>query len=782
MNPLRLAIALIVSMTLGSIFLIISVPHYYDVLFSIDKVLSPAVTPVESSLGHTLLFGIMLGGNLSVIIYNLVRSVQMRYLGNLLLAITLSFFLLFLLPVSAIFNGQAHFYLNSNDEFIYLPIIIGFLCLHVLCLGCIQTCSSNKRLPQQLIGHMAYLGLAGILLLTLAPTYAHIFSYLLMISSAVLLMGSTLHMISLKHSAAPTVLLGLGCLFLPFIVLWPSLVSQPLISVEGDTLFVLLTLLVSATVISIGLLQSHRQQLEQRAIHSHANATAETERRAKAELLAKISHEIRTPLSGVLGMTSLLLDTPLSNKQRDYAQTIQGSGHELLGLINTILDISCLESAEMPLGHTAFNPADVLQECSQAFSSSTHAQQVELTVFLQPQVPETLLGDPVRLRQILVSLLKNSFQRTQAGEVLLSVTLNTQQQPEQLVFTIHDTGQPLSASERYQLEHTKLDSKDLLSTSFIGSHLGIIVARQLIELMGGQFTIQDSGQGTVFSFNITLQAQAKITQHSSNDLMLRNKHILIIDSNALSQKVLAQQCSDWGLLVSTCSAATEAVALLRNKSLQGQIFSAILISETSLSASAISFAVRIKEDPLLTTDTTLIMLTSSSNTDLVAARNAGISQVLMKPVSGSTLKVTLLNAMQQGMSTPQSRRSLVGKRVLVAEDNAISVKVISGLLSKLGVQFDIAENGQVALELLQKNSYDLVLMDCEMPVMDGFSAAQKQREYEVQHGLPAIPIIALSAHVLEEHQARAIRSGMNDHLAKPIEFTQLQAILSHNSR
>ncbi|NLD01658.1 MAG: response regulator [Gammaproteobacteria bacterium] len=215
--------------------------------------------------------------------------------------------------------------------------------------------------------------------------------------------------------------------------------------------------------------------------------------------------------------------------------------------------------------------------------------------------------------------------------------------------------------------------------------------------------------------------------------------------------------------------------------MQGQRFKAIIISETTHNPTAIAFAVRVKEDPLLTADTRLIMLTSSSQVNAVAARNAGINHILMKPVSGSTLKTTLINAVQQSVDTTESAHQLSAKRILVAEDDPISVKVIKGLLSKLGISIDIATNGKIAVDMLQKKHYDLVLMDCEMPVLDGFTAAKQHRAYEAAHNLAPIPIIALSAHVLEEHHLRAKQSGMNGHLAKPIELEKLQAILRNNT-
>lgn len=784
MHPIRLTLTLIISLLIGSLFLLFSIPRYYAQVFSLDaaavlKIFSqyPVSEPGLNST-QPLLIGVLVGCSISIVLYNLIRFLYTGYRSNLSFGLALSFLLLFLFLSTELLTAQTPFLLNLDSDFIYVSVILSMLFLHSLCLSLNLPSTLFNKLSKQLIRHMGVLCLGGIALLTLSTSYAHTLTYYLLITSSVMLLGSSLRLWHSDYPPARTLFIGFSTFCLPLLAAWPALSNESLFSADNAVVLTLASLVVSAIIISIGLSEAHRQQIKKNTQVSNLHAAEQAESRAKSELLAKISHEIRTPLSGVLGMTTLLLDTPLSSKQRDYAQTIQSSGNELLSLINEILDITRLESKQITLSHTPFNLAGLLQECTQAFSNNASEQGVELTVFFQPQIPEILLGDPVRLRQVLLSILNNAFKRTAQGEITLSAAVEQGAGQPQLLFNLQDTGTPLSDEERHILSSAQLHSKDLLSASFIGGNLGIIIARQLISLMGGVFSIQSSTHGCSFIFSIPLQAQPSQAVHLEADSILRQKHILLIDSHALSQKVLAQQCSEWGLRVSTSTSATDAVALLRNKALQGQHFAAILISETIHKPSAITFAVRIKADPLLKADASLIMLTSSSNTDPIATRNAGISHVLMKPVSASTLKATLINAVQNtsaSLSTHPAQAS--AKHVLIAEDDAISVKVISGLLSKLGARFDVVANGQLALDKLRKNHYDLVLMDCEMPVMDGFTAAQQQRAYEAAQGLPAVTIIALSAHVLDEHQLRAKQSGMDGHLAKPIELGKLQAIL-----
>lgn len=780
MNNIRLAIALIISFTIGSFFLVTNVQHYYDIVFAADTPSHLIHTYTTQGLSLTalspLLVGMLLGSTLSVALYNALRFLYTGYLSNLLFALALSCLLLFLFFTTHLHTFAQVLLLNSEGDLTYNLVILSLLFLHLMCLKCIPTEPELKRLTPPLFWHMGLLCLSFLSICLVSSAYAQIITYYALISSSLVLLSCSWQLWHQHNAASFSLGLGLAVLLLPILSVWPCLIGACFLSTDTTVLLMLSSLAVSAFIISIALSQSHRQKVAQRADTLRIQAAEDAERRAKSELLAKISHEVRTPLSGVLGMTTLLLDTPLSSKQRDYVHTIQGSGNELLSLINEILDISRLESNEVVLSKTPFSLADLLQECAQAFANRAQEQQVELTVFLQPQAPEIILGDPIRLRQMILSMLTNAFQRTRHGEVVLSITTEQQDQAEQLLLTVHDTGTPLSDQERHILSTAQLHSKDLLSASFIGGNLGIIIARQLITLMGGTFNISRRPQGTVFTVKIPAHTQRNSVSHGEADI-LRQQPVLIIDNNALSQKVLAQQCSQWGMLVSTRSSIPEAIALLRNRGMQGQRFKAIIISETTHNPTAMAFAMRVKDDPVLTADSSLIMLSSSSQINSTAARHAGIHHILMKPVSGSTLKTTLITALRNSTQATPSLEHGASKHILVAEDDPISVKVISGLLNKLGATIDVAANGQIALAMLQKKRYDLVLMDCEMPVMDGFTAAQQYRAYEAAQGLTPVPIIALSAHVLEEHHLRAQESGMDGHLAKPIELAKLQAIV-----
>ena len=311
---------------------------------------------------------------------------------------------------------------------------------------------------------------------------------------------------------------------------------------------------LAGLVLSVSLTERQRliQQLNLQQRTSEAAHTAELQ--TKAEFLAKISHEIRTPMNGVLGMTELLLGTPLSAKQRDYVQTIHSAGNELLTLINEILDISKLESGQIELDEVQFDLNALIEDCLDIFRVKAEQQRIELISFTQPQVPRVIGGDPTRLRQVVLSLLDNAFKQTEEGEILLVVALDDQGETPRLRIAVQDSGHPFDAKEREALLTAELHSGDFLSASKLGSHLGLIIARQLVRLMGGEFGIQSgSSQGTTLSLTLPLDPQQLENPTADLDGPLQGARLLVVDDNETCRKVLVQQCSGWGLNVSAVS-------------------------------------------------------------------------------------------------------------------------------------------------------------------------------------------------------------------------------------
>nr|WP_219857009.1 hybrid sensor histidine kinase/response regulator [Stutzerimonas kunmingensis] len=544
-------------------------------------------------------------------------------------------------------------------------------------------------------------------------------------------------------------------------------------------------------LLSFALLERQRQLQSDSRTQYTAAAVTSAELKTKADFLSKISHELRTPMNGVLGMSELLLGTSLSAKQRDYVQTIHSSGNELLNLINEILDISKLESGQIELDDVQFDFNALIEDCLSIFRAKAEQQKVELISFIQPQLPQVVVGDPTRLRQTLLNLLENAFKQTDEGEVLLIAAVDGPQDSPRLRITVQDSGRPLEAYERDALLNAAVDSHDFLAATRHGGRLGLIIARQLVQLMDGDFGIQTgTTQGNTLWISLPLASDGLAQSNADLDGPLQGTRLLIVDDNDTCRKVLVQQCSGWGLEVSAVASGKEALALLRTKAHLKEYFDVVLLDQDMPGMTGMQLASKIKEDSSLNHDILLIMLTGmSSAPSKIIARNAGIKRILAKPVAGYTLRTTLADELAQRQQGGQHRQMTpppstlldvpADFRILVAEDNSISTKVIRGMLNKLNLQPDTACNGEEALEAIKAQPYDLVLMDCEMPVLDGFQATHQLREWEANNARPRTPVVALTAHILSEHRERAREAGMDGHMAKPVELSHLRELIDH---
>ncbi|WP_439886431.1 response regulator [Pseudomonas sp. MBLB4123] len=737
-----------------------------------------------------LLLGLLLGGLIMLVLYNLVRFAYARTASSLWLAATQACLLLTAVSVLGISTPWLGEWQPLQPHIVNLSMLAAMLCALAFTASFFRKVGDSSLLTRLLLGEIGLIALTGLTLLIASNLQ---FNQLIYLLGAIC--GLSILLVALYHwhqGYRPARLFGVALLLYcaAFLGALPVLFGYWSVQTDWLAYGLLAMCVVSGFLLSMALSERQRRIVQDQFSTSRALAASSAELKAKAEFLAKISHEIRTPMNGVLGMTELLLGTPLSAKQRDYVQTIHSSGNELLTLINEILDISKLETGQIELDDVQFDLNALIEDCLDIFRAKAEQQRVELISFMQPQVPRVVSGDPTRLRQVLLSLLDNAFKQTVEGEVLLVVALDTGGAKPRLRIAVQDSGQPLQASEREALLHAELHSKDFLSATRLGGRLGLLIARQLVHLMDGEFGIQSGGnQGSTLW--LTLPLEAERLEHPTADLdgPLQGARLLVVDDNDTCRKVLIQQCSAWGLSVSAVPSGKEALALLRTKAHMREYFDVVLLDQNMPGMTGMQLAAKIKEDPSLNHDILIIMLTGISNApSKIVARNAGIKRILAKPVAGYTLKATLADELtQRGSGAPLFVPTAVTAplnvpsdfRILVAEDNSISTKVIRGMLGKLNLQPDTASNGEEALNAMKAQHYDLVLMDCEMPVLDGFSATEQLRAWEAAERRAHTPVVALTAHILNEHKERARQAGMDGHMSKPVELSQLRDLLEH---
>ncbi|AYC34501.1 hybrid sensor histidine kinase/response regulator [Pseudomonas cavernae] len=760
---------------------------------SAEHALRPSIE-IQSALlmasddSRALLFGILFGAFGVVVLYNLVRFAYARTSASLWLAGCQACLLVTGLSLLGISSPWLSAWPAAQAQLGNLSMLLAMLCALAFTASFFAKVCPTTAVRHLLFGEGVLIGLTCGLLLVANELHFNQAVYL--ISLVTILSIFAVALFHWQHGYRPARLFSLAMLLfsLAFVGALPALFGYWVVPSDWLAFAILSIACLSGFILSMALSERQQRILFERFSSSQALAASSAELKAKAEFLAKISHEIRTPMNGVLGMTELLLGTPLSAKQRDYAQTIHSSGNELLTLINEILDISKLESGQIELDDVQFDLNALIDDCLDIFRAKAEQQKVELISFMQPQVPRVISGDPTRLRQALLSLLDNAFKQTDEGEILLVVALDQNAPRPRLRIAVQDSGRPLEADERDALLTAELHSRDFLAATKLGGRLGLIIARQLVRLMDGEFGIQSSSQGSTLW--LTLPLDAERLEHPTADLdgPLQGARLLVVDDNDTCRKVLVQQCSAWGLQVSAVPSGKEALALLRTKAHIREYFDAVLLDQDMPGMTGMQLAARIKEDPSLNHDILIVMLTGISHApSKVIARNAGIKRILAKPVAGYTLKTTLADELAQRHSGSASQPQALAAgaalavpedfRILVAEDNSISTKVIRGMLGKLNLQPDTASNGAEALQAMQTTQYDLVLMDCEMPVLDGFSATERLRSWEAAQQRRRTPVVALTAHILSEHKERARQVGMDGHMAKPVEMSQLRELI-----